>query len=80
VSGCHIGDCHYIDANHWTEKRVERVRKKMAKRGIRPERLQLEWVSAAEGIRFAALMQRMEELRRGVSTKEIADTMERLAR
>ena len=49
VSGCHIGDCHYIDANHWTEKRVEKVRKKMEKLGIRPERLQLEWISAAEG-------------------------------
>ncbi|MEZ4527223.1 MAG: hydrogenase iron-sulfur subunit [Desulfobacterales bacterium] len=38
VSGCHIGDCHYIDANHWTVKRVEKVRKKMEKIGIRPER------------------------------------------
>ena len=53
VSGCHIGDCHYIDANHWTVKRVEKMRKRMEKLGIRPERLQLEWVSAAEGIRFA---------------------------
>ncbi|MEW6077835.1 MAG: hydrogenase iron-sulfur subunit [Thermodesulfobacteriota bacterium] len=24
ISGCHIGDCHYTDANHWTEKRVEK--------------------------------------------------------
>jgi coenzyme F420-reducing hydrogenase delta subunit len=56
VSGCHIGDCHYIDANHWTEKRVEKVRKRMEKWGIRPERLQLEWISAAEGIRFAEVM------------------------
>ncbi len=79
VSGCHIGDCHYIDANHWTEKRVKKVRKKMAKRGIRPERLQLEWISAAEGIRFAAVMHRMEDLRRGVSAEEIADTLEKLA-
>ncbi|MCX5842330.1 MAG: hydrogenase iron-sulfur subunit, partial [Deltaproteobacteria bacterium] len=28
VSGCHIGDCHYINANHWTERRVKRVWKK----------------------------------------------------
>ena len=75
VSGCHIGDCHYIDANHWTVKRVEKVRKKMAKLGIRPERLQLEWISAAEGIRFAKIMHQMENLRQGVSTKEIADTV-----
>jgi len=76
ISGCHIGDCHYIDANRWTEKRVQKARKKMAKLGIRPERLQLEWISAAEGVRFANVMRRMEELRRGVSGQEISETIE----
>jgi heterodisulfide reductase subunit A len=75
ISGCHIGDCHYINANHWTVKRVEKIRKKMEKRSIRAERLQLEWISAAEGIRFADVMNRMEELRRSVSEKEIAETI-----
>jgi heterodisulfide reductase subunit A len=75
VSGCHIGDCHYIDANHWTVKRIEKVRKKMEKRGIRPERLQLEWISAAEGVRFAEVMTRMEKLRQAVSEEEIAETI-----
>jgi heterodisulfide reductase subunit A2 len=74
VSGCHIGDCHYINANLWTQRRVERVHKKMAKLGIRPERLQLEWVSAAEGTRFAKLMQELESLRRTVTAEEIAET------
>jgi heterodisulfide reductase subunit A len=75
VSGCHIGDCHYIDANKWTEKRVEKVRRRMSKLGIRPERLQLEWISAAEGVRFAELMKRMESLRQGVTSDEIAETI-----
>jgi heterodisulfide reductase subunit A len=74
VSGCHIGDCHYIDANHWTEKRVMKVRKKMEKLGLRPERLQLEWISAAEGVRFAKVMQELEVLRRSVTPEEIAET------
>jgi heterodisulfide reductase subunit A len=78
VSGCHIGDCHYIDANHWTEKRVGKIHKKMAKLGIRPERLQLEWISAAEGIRFAEVMKRMEALRDAVSLDEIAETVQKL--
>jgi heterodisulfide reductase subunit A len=78
VSGCHIGDCHYIDANKWTEKRVEKVRRKMSKLGIRPERLQLEWISAAEGVRFAELMKRMETLRQGVTSDEIAETIKML--
>jgi len=76
VSGCHIGDCHYIDANHWTEKRVRKVHKKMEKMGIRPERLQLEWISAAEGVRFAEVIERMEALRQTVTGKEIAEAIE----
>jgi heterodisulfide reductase subunit A len=78
VSGCHIGDCHYINANHWTEKRVGKVQRKMAKLGIRPERLQLEWISAAEGIRFGNIMHELEKLRRSVTASEVAETMELL--
>jgi heterodisulfide reductase subunit A len=74
ISGCHFGDCHYIDANHWTKKRVEKIWKKMEKWGLRKERLQLEWISAAEGIRFSQVMARMEELRKTVTTQEIAKT------
>ncbi len=80
VSGCHIGDCHYIDANKWTVKRVDKVRRKMEKFGIRPERLQLEWISAAEGTRFAEVMTNMEELRKGVSSEEIEETVSILTR
>ena len=76
VSGCHIGDCHYINANHWTVKRIEKIHKKMEKLGIRKERLQLEWVSAAEGIRFAELMRELEPLRQSVTRKEISETIE----
>jgi len=47
----------------------------MGKRGIRPDRLQLEWISAAEGVRFADVMTRMEGLRKGVSRQEIAETV-----
>jgi len=75
VSGCHIGDCHYIDANHWTEKRVARLHKRMEKMGLRPERLQLAWISAAEGVRFAQVMKDMEALRRSVTREEIQETI-----
>ncbi len=74
VSGCHFGDCHYIDANHWTQRRVERIRKKMEKWGLRKERLQLEWISAAEGVRFAQVMVKMEELHRTVTAEEVKET------
>ncbi len=74
VSGCHFGDCHYIDANHWTQKRIEKIWKQMKKLGIRKERLQLEWISAAEGIRFSGVMKKMGELKATVTPAEIEDT------
>ena len=74
VSGCHIGDCHYLNANHWTERRIKRMQKKMEKMGLRAERLQLEWISAAEGLRFKEVMEKMERLRQSVTAQEVAET------
>jgi heterodisulfide reductase subunit A len=71
VSGCHYADCHYINANRQTVKRVQRLWDKLDKAGVRPERLQLEWISAAEGQKFAEVMERMEELRKTVTMDEI---------
>jgi len=79
LSGCHFGDCHYIDANHWTKKRVEKIWKKMEKLGLRKERLQLEWISAAQGVRFAQVMTKMDELRKTVTKKEITETKKIIA-
>jgi len=47
VAGCHLGDCHYINANYQTQKRVERLQKKMEQNGLNKDRLQLLWASAA---------------------------------
>ena len=71
VSGCHYADCHYINANRQTYERMQRLWNKLEKNGIRPERLQLEWISAAEGQKFAKVMHQMEDLRRGVTPEEI---------
>jgi len=78
VSGCHYADCHYIDANRQTVKRVQKLWDKIEKAGVRPERLQLEWISAAEGQKFAAVMRRLEELRKTVTAEEIAHAREAL--
>jgi F420-non-reducing hydrogenase iron-sulfur subunit len=53
VLGCHIGDCHYIDGNHRTAKRMPVVRKLLGYVGINPERFRLDWVSSAEAPKFA---------------------------
>jgi heterodisulfide reductase subunit A len=55
---------------------VYRLWKYLEKRDIRPERLQLEWISAAEGPKFQKTMREMEELRLTVTPEEVRHTME----
>jgi heterodisulfide reductase subunit A len=75
VSGCHYADCHYIDANRQTVVRVNRIWDKLEKLGIRPERLQLEWISAAEGQKFAKVMRDIEGMRKAVTKEEVEETV-----
>lgn len=76
VSGCHYADCHYIDANRQTVKRVDRLWNQLERKGIRPERLQLEWISAAEGKKWAQVMCDLEEIRKTVTREEVIETQE----
>jgi heterodisulfide reductase subunit A len=61
VSGCEFPTCHYIVGNYRCKERMERVRKSLKIKGIDPERLQVVWLSAAEGKKFADLMNEMAE-------------------
>jgi heterodisulfide reductase subunit A len=79
VAGCHLNDCHYIDANYQTKKRVERLWRKLDKKGINKERLQLAWISAAEGEKFARTIRSMKEIIDKVNKEEIENTMEILS-
>jgi len=78
VSGCHYADCHYINANRQTVRRVDALWEGLEKQGVRPERLQLDWVSAAEGQKWAKVMQELDELWMGVTAEEIEQTREAL--
>lgn len=78
VSGCHFADCKYINANRWTQKRVEKLWDKLEKLGTRPERLQLEWIAASEAAKFVKVMIELEQMRKGVTKEEIQKTMEML--
>ena len=80
VAGCHPGDCHYINANYHTQRRIERLWKKLERLGIRKERLQLLWVSAAEGERFASKVREMQEIVNSVTPEEIEQTKKALAK
>ncbi len=55
VLGCHFGDCHYLNGNYNAEKRIVAAQELLAFTEIAKDRLYLDWVSAAEGERFANL-------------------------
>jgi len=75
VAGCHLNDCHYINANYQTKKRVERLWSKLEKLGIDKNRLQLAWISAAEGEKFASKIKEMQKIVDGVTKAEIEKTV-----
>jgi len=56
VMGCHPGECHYLEGNLYAERRIKMLKKLMTCAGLESERLRLEWVSAAEGARFADIV------------------------
>jgi F420-non-reducing hydrogenase iron-sulfur subunit len=65
IAGCHPGDCHYQKGNFMMEKRYDYLKRAVQSIGIEPERVRLEWVSASEGGKWAALIREMtEEIRR----------------
>jgi len=60
VAGCHPpNDCHYISGNLKAQRRVAMLKMLMSQLGLEPERLRLEWISAAEGDKFARVMREM---------------------
>jgi len=73
VCGCHIGDCHYVEGNHKTIRRIPLTQKLMAGMGIDPARLRLEWVSASEGQRFQEVVSEFTEQIRALGPLALAD-------
>lgn len=61
VSGCHPGECHYLEQNYKMLRRYTLLKRMLAQMGIEPERLRLVWASAAEGNKFADEVTAMTE-------------------
>ena len=53
VSGCHPGDCHYGQGNYHAKRKLALTRQLLEFIGVEPERLHFDWISAAEGRKFA---------------------------
>lgn len=61
VSGCHPGDCHYIQGNFYARRRIALVKKMLEFIGLEPERFQMSWVSAAEGTKYTQIIKEFVE-------------------
>jgi hypothetical protein len=61
ICGCHPGDCHYTSGNYYARRRMTMMFSMLDYLGIEKGRTRVEWVSAAEGAKFAATMNEFVE-------------------
>jgi coenzyme F420-reducing hydrogenase delta subunit/ferredoxin len=57
VSGCHPGDCHYVQGNYVARRRFAAFRSLLTFLGLDPRRLQFSWVSASEGVKWSRVVE-----------------------
>jgi len=56
VSGCHFGDCHYLEGNYKAAKRMFMVKSLLKNIGLEDKRLRMTFVSASEGAKWAKVI------------------------
>jgi coenzyme F420-reducing hydrogenase delta subunit/NAD-dependent dihydropyrimidine dehydrogenase PreA subunit len=84
VGGCWLGECHYVtEGNYYALNMMQLGKKLLEYAGLESERLRIEWISAAEGVRFADIMNdftgKLRELGpvgNGNGTNEIQEKLE----
>jgi heterodisulfide reductase subunit A len=79
VAACHLPyDCHYISGNWKMKARMEALAPMLHKLGLSPERFRVEYVSAAEGVKFAEIVREMTEQMRALGRDRIKAENEKL--
>ncbi len=79
VAACHLPyDCHYISGNWKMKARMEALAPMLHKLGLSPERFRVEYISAAEGVKFAELIREMTEQMRALGKERIKAENEKL--
>uniref|UniRef100_A0A7C4YRS5 Hydrogenase iron-sulfur subunit n=1 Tax=candidate division WOR-3 bacterium TaxID=2052148 RepID=A0A7C4YRS5_UNCW3 len=71
IGGCHPGDCHYINGNYKTRRRVKIIKTIFKTLGLGDERIFLKWISASEGVKFAKTMNDITEEIRKLGPNEL---------
>jgi heterodisulfide reductase subunit A len=72
VGACHLPyDCHYISGNYKMKARMDALAPMLQKLGMSPDRFRVEYVSAAEGIRYAEIIKEMAAQMQALGNEKI---------
>jgi hypothetical protein len=77
-SGCHPQDCHYITGQLIGAKRASRLQKIFERMEMTEGRFRVEWISAAEGDKYARVLNEMQTVLDNVSPEDLKAEIENL--
>lgn len=75
VSGCHPGDCHYINGNLKARRRIKLLQEILPRFGLDERRLKMTWIGASEGIVFAETMRALVAEVKALGPNELRSRM-----
>ena len=70
VSGCHPGDCHYIEGNFYARRKFALLKNLLEHTGIEPGRLHFSWISSAESTKYVQVIGEVIEAVRALGPNE----------
>jgi heterodisulfide reductase subunit A len=77
-SGCHPQDCHYITGQVVGAKRANRLQTIFNRMGMSDGRFRIEWISAAEGDKYARVINEMQATLDAIAPEDLHAEIERL--
>ena len=75
ISGCHPGDCNYINGNYKARRRVKLLKEILPRFGLDERRLKLTWIGASEGVDFAETVREMVAEMKELGPNEVREQM-----
>jgi coenzyme F420-reducing hydrogenase delta subunit len=72
IAACHLpSDCHYISGNARMKVRMDALAGMLQKLGLSQERFRVDYVSSAEGPKFAGIVKEMTEQMKELGKEKI---------
>ncbi len=61
ISGCHPGDCHYIEGNYYARRKFTLLKSLIEYMGVEPDRLHFSWISSGEATKYVQVAKEVIE-------------------